>query len=189
LPALIICAQTIIIARLLPLRMIVRVPYNERTRMGTQTDIHILGFLLTDGARQLRSAFERRIATAGLGITPGEARTLLNIHALQDCRQLELAARMGIEPMTVCSFLDKLQGLDLIDRQPDASDRRAKRVTLTPASGPMIEALKTEIAAVLAVATAGLSQEQVETFRFALTTLSANLQADAAPAPDQTDIS
>lgn len=157
--------------------------------MGTQSDIHILGFLLTDGARQLRNAFEKRIASAGLGITPGEARTLLNIHALRDCRQLELAARMGIEPMTVCSFLDKLQGLNLIDRQADPADRRAKRVTLTTQSEPMIEALKIEIAAVLAVATAGLTPQEVDTFRHALTTLSANLQADAAAAPDQTDMS
>lgn len=155
--------------------------------MDTPSDIHILGFLLTDGARLMRSAFERRIAGAGLGITPGEARTLLNIHALKNCRQLELAARMGIEPMTVCTFLDKLQGMDLIERQPDPNDRRAKRVTLTPASGPMIEALKTEINAVLATATIGLSTEDVEGLRHALTTLSANLQADAAPASEQTD--
>ena len=156
--------------------------------MGTQSDIHILGFLLTDGARQLRNAFEKRIASAGLGITPGEARTLLNIDALKDCRQLELAARMGIEPMTVCSFLDKLQGLNLIERQPDPADRRAKRVTLTPASQPMIEALKIEIAGVLSVAMAGLSPEQVNDFRHVLVTLSTNLQTDAASAPDQTDI-
>ncbi|MCJ9753492.1 MarR family transcriptional regulator, partial [Neorhizobium sp. BETTINA12A] len=32
-----------------------------------------LGFLIADSARLLRAAFERRIAEAGLGLTPGEA--------------------------------------------------------------------------------------------------------------------
>ncbi len=86
--------------------------------MTETPDIEILGFLLTDSARHLRAAFERRISEAGLGITPAEARTLLNVHALKDCRQLDIAARMGIEPMTVCTFLDKLQAQGLIERHP-----------------------------------------------------------------------
>jgi MarR family transcriptional regulator for hemolysin len=36
-----------------------------------------LGFMMTETARLLRVAFERRIAEAGLDITPAEARTLV----------------------------------------------------------------------------------------------------------------
>jgi MarR family transcriptional regulator, transcriptional regulator for hemolysin len=154
--------------------------------MGTQPDMHILGFLLTDGARLLRNGFERRIADAGLGITPGEARTLLSVHALKDCRQMEIAARMGVEPMTVCTYLDKLQAMDLIDRQPDPTDRRAKRITVTPASEPLITALRSEIAAVVTQAVDGLSAEEVACLRHSLETMTANLQAEAAPANDKT---
>ncbi|MBT9370681.1 MarR family winged helix-turn-helix transcriptional regulator [Rhizobium sp. CSW-27] len=152
--------------------------------MHPQTHHDSLGFLLTDAARLLRSAFERRIAQAGLGITPAEARTLLNIQALGDCRQLELAARMGIEPMTVCTFLDKLQGLGLIDRQPDPADRRAKRVTLTAACEPLIETLRQELDVVLAVATAGMSPEEARMLNRALQRVSGNLQTDALTLPE-----
>lgn len=155
--------------------------------MATRHELHDLGFLLTDSARLLRTAFERRIGEAGLGITPGEARTLLNIHALKDARQLDIAARMGVEPMTVCSFLDKLQGQGLIERQPDPADRRAKRVTLTAESEPLIAKLKLEIADVLTDACTGLGEEDVDRLRHVLTTLSMNLQAAAAP--DQVDLS
>jgi MarR family transcriptional regulator, transcriptional regulator for hemolysin len=155
--------------------------------MAQDTDIHRLGFLLTDGARLLRGAFERRIADAGLGVTPAEARTLLNIHALKDCRQLDIAARMGIEPMTVCTFLDKLQGLGLIERQPDPSDRRAKRVTLTPASGPLILAIRTELDAVIDMATAGMAPEDAIALCRTLDRMNSNLQADAIPSPEAPD--
>lgn len=152
--------------------------------MHPQTHHDSLGFLLTDAARLLRGAFERRIAQAGLGITPAEARTLLNIQALGDCRQLELAARMGIEPMTVCTFLDKLQGLGLIERQPDPADRRAKRVTLTAACEPLIERLREELDALLLMATAGMTRAEADALSSALARVSANLQADAVTQPD-----
>ena len=65
-----------------------------------------LGFLIVDSARLLRAAFERRITQAGLGLTPGEARALMNIASIDGSRQLDIATRMGVEPMTLCAYLD-----------------------------------------------------------------------------------
>ncbi|WP_377297353.1 MarR family winged helix-turn-helix transcriptional regulator [Rhizobium sp. SGZ-381] len=152
--------------------------------MDKEADIHRLGFLVTDGARLLRAAFERRIADAGLGITPAEARTLLNIHALKDCRQLDIAARMGIEPMTVCAFLDKLQALGLIERQPDPADRRAKRVTLTPSCAPLILAIRKELDSVILKATAGMAPDEALLLCRLLERMNANFQGETAPLPE-----
>ncbi|RYE59221.1 MAG: hypothetical protein EOP17_23595, partial [Rhizobiaceae bacterium] len=60
-----------------------------------------LGFLIADAARLLRTAFERRIAQAGLGLTAGEARALIHIAQVDGSRQLDIASRMGVEPMTL----------------------------------------------------------------------------------------
>jgi DNA-binding MarR family transcriptional regulator len=146
-------------------------------------DIEILAFLLTDNARLLRSAFERRIAEAGLGITPAEARTLLSIHALRDCRQLDIAVRMGIEPMTVCSFLDKLQSQGLIERHPDPDDRRAKRVRLTETSLPVIAAIRTELRGIISQATQGMSDSEQQALCRALDQLANNFLAQGASLP------
>ena len=135
-----------------------------------------LGFLIVDSARLLRAAFERRIAQAGLGLTPGEARALMNIADADGSRQLEIAARMGVEPMTLCAYLDKLQALGLIERQQCSADRRAKRVTLTPASEEMIEAIRHELNIILAQATEGLSEENSRILRETLAVFNANLQ-------------
>ncbi|MBP2550342.1 DNA-binding MarR family transcriptional regulator [Neorhizobium galegae] len=152
--------------------------------MDKEADIHRLGFLVTDGARLLRAAFERRIADAGLGITPAEARTLLNIHALKDCRQLDIAARMGIEPMTVCAFLDKLQALGLIERQPDPADRRAKRVTLTPSCAPLILAIRKELDSVILKATTGMGSDEALLLCRLLERMNASFQGETAPLPE-----
>ncbi|WP_117194981.1 MarR family winged helix-turn-helix transcriptional regulator [Rhizobium terrae] len=136
-----------------------------------------LGLLIVDSARLLRAAFERRIAQAGLGLTPGEARALLNIAAVDGSRQLDIAARMGVEPMTLCAYLDKLQALGLIERQQCSADRRAKRINLTQASEEMIGALRTELGVIIAQATEGLGEDNNRILREALASFNVNLQA------------
>lgn len=148
--------------------------------MTDSISIDGLGFLLIDSARWLRLAFERRITEAGLGITAGEARTILNLHAMQACRQMDLAQRMGVEPMTVCAFLDRLQTLGLIERQTDPADRRAKRVTLTDRSQPLIAALEGELNGLLAQATRGLTEAETALLKHALQALIVNLQDELA---------
>ncbi|MFB9953189.1 MarR family winged helix-turn-helix transcriptional regulator [Rhizobium puerariae] len=145
-----------------------------------------LGFLIVDSARLLRAAFERRIAQAGLGLTPGEARALLNIAGADGSRQLDIAARMGVEPMTLCAYLDKLQALGLIERQQCSLDRRAKRVTLTSASDEMIGSIRKELNIIVEQATEGLSEEHNRLLRETLAVFNANLQAIAPSQAPQT---
>lgn len=135
-----------------------------------------LGFLITDSARLMRMMFERRITDAGLNLTPGEARTLLHVAMENGSRQLDLAARMGVEPMTVCTFLDKLQASGLIERQQDPSDRRAKKIVLTERSDSMIDSINMELQSLLADATRGITEETKLLMQEALGTFRINLQ-------------
>lgn len=144
--------------------------------MAKYINADALGFLLTDSARLLRAAFEKRIADAGLNITPGEARTLIQVAAVHGSRQLDIAQRMGVEPMTVCTFLDKLQAEGLIERQQDPADRRAKKIVLTPRSGAMLKAIDTEIEGLIAEATQGMSTEALAAMEAGLNQLRENLQ-------------
>lgn len=144
--------------------------------MAKYINADALGFLLTDSARLLRAAFEKRIADAGLNITPGEARTLIQVAAVHGSRQLDIAQRMGVEPMTVCTFLDKLQAEGLIERQQDPADRRAKKIVLTPRSGAMLKAIDTEIEGLIAEATQGMSAEALVAMEAGLNQLRENLQ-------------
>lgn len=142
-----------------------------------------LSFLIVDSARLLRAAFERRIAETGLGLTAGEARALLNVAAAGGSRQLDIANRMGVEPMTLCAYLDKLQALGLIERQQCSADRRAKRIILTEDSEAMIVAIRKELDVIVTQATEGISEENYRIFRETLKLFNANLQLQPASPP------
>ena len=145
--------------------------------MSLRPDPDALGFVLIDVARMLRSAFERRIATAGLGLTPGEARALVHVAALEGSRQLDIAQRMGIEPMTLSTYLDRLQSLGYIERRPDPADRRAKLIFTTPAADDLIASIRTEQIDLMQHVTSGIADAEREVLRSQLKRLRANLVA------------
>lgn len=145
--------------------------------MPSRPDPDALGFVLIDVARMLRSAFERRIATAGLGLTPGEARTLVRIATLEGSRQLDIAQRMGIEPMTLSTYLDRLQSLGFIERRPDPSDRRAKLIYTTSTAGALIGNIRDEQVELMQHVTSGIGEQDLEAMREKLKRLRANLSA------------
>jgi DNA-binding MarR family transcriptional regulator len=100
------------------------------------------GFLVTDVSRLLRAEFDRRITEAGLGLTPGEARTLTHANRIGMVRQTVLAESMGVEAMTLSTYLDRLEGRGLIERKPDTEDRRAKLVKLTDRAYHVLETVQ-----------------------------------------------
>ena len=97
-----------------------------------------LGFLLLDNARLLRARFDRVLDASTLDLTAGEARALCHIANHQPARQNTLASRMGVEPMTMVRFLDRLEAAGLVRREADPADRRAKRVRVTPEAEPIV---------------------------------------------------
>jgi DNA-binding MarR family transcriptional regulator len=91
---------------------------------------------------------------------------------------------MGVEPMTLCGYLDKLQAMGLVDRQQCFADRRAKRIRLTDTSVDMLSAIRYELQQIIASATEGVDDETARQLCGALTTFNSNLQAlGSLPAP------
>lgn len=145
--------------------------------MIPKADPDSLGLLVTETARLLRNEFERRIATAGLGLTPGEARALIYVSVTEGARQTVIAERMGVEPMTVCSYLDRLEKLDLVARGPDPVDRRAKNVRTTDRADAVIAAIRRQTGAIYEEIQAGLDDTERKVLLKALKVLRGNLQA------------
>lgn len=152
-------------------------------------DSETFGFMVNDIARMSRALLERRIAAAGLGITPGEARALLYIAAQEGERQTRIAERMGIEPMTACGYIDRLEKQGLVARRADPQDRRAKQVVTTEAAGELIEAIAAETAAMREDILWGLSASDRETMLAGLRDTRANLRSLLAPQAEEADAS
>lgn len=155
--------------------------------MRRQTDPNTFGFLMTDVARLFRAEFDRRVSEAGIGLTPGEGRTLTHAARAGVVRQTVLAERMGIEAMTLSGFLDRLEARGLIERRPDPTDRRAKLVTLTDKADDVLErvqtvaaALRAEVSQVVSADDWGVLNASLRTIRDLLAELRTERESDAA---------
>jgi MarR family transcriptional regulator for hemolysin len=101
-------------------------------------DRSTLLFHLTRLTRQWRKKLDMEIQAAGL--TDATWRPLLHLQLLGDgTRQKDLAASVGIEGPSIVRLIETLIAKDLIVRTEDASDRRAKLLSLTEEGRQLVE--------------------------------------------------
>lgn len=117
-------------------------------------------FLLNDVARLLRTYADYKAAQ--FGITRAQWVVLVRLDRSEGLKQSELAETLDLQPITLTRLLDKLADNGLIERRPDATDRRAKRLFLTPAARPLLERLGALGEETMASTLAGVDPESVE---------------------------
>jgi len=96
-------------------------------------------FLLSDVARLLRTFADQK--ARHFGMTRAQWAVLARLQRSQGLKQAELADMLDLQPITLTRLLDRLCANGLIERRPDPDDRRANRLFLTPAAGPLMEHL------------------------------------------------
>jgi DNA-binding MarR family transcriptional regulator len=100
-----------------------------------------LGELFTSVTRGLHH--RSREALSGLGLTPASARALRAIGwADEPLRMSELAERLRIVPRSATTLVDALERDGLVQRRPDAADRRSMRVHPTPAGTQLLTRMR-----------------------------------------------
>src|SRR5919112_2925857 len=134
-----------------------------------------IGLLLVDASRLLRLKIDRALEDAGLGLTAGEARTLAYVSLYPASRQTTLAAQMNVEPMTLVTFLDKLESRGLVVREPDPADRRPKIIQLAPDAQPTLEQVLGTTRKVQEGALQDFSPDEVERLRTLLKRMRSNI--------------
>jgi MarR family transcriptional regulator, transcriptional regulator for hemolysin len=94
-------------------------------------------------SRSWRQAVDRRLKY--LGVSQASWMTIaIAAKADSPLSQSELADRLGVEGATMVAMVDRLVKAGLVVRQASATDRRVKRVVLTPAGLAIYEKVKTE---------------------------------------------
>jgi MarR family transcriptional regulator, transcriptional regulator for hemolysin len=144
--------------------------------MVARLDPESFGFLLNDVTRLNRAEFDRRTSEAGLGLTPGDGRTLAYAARMGSVRQNVLAERIGVEAMTLSTALDRLEARGLVLRQPDPADRRAKLVQLTAAGEEVLTRIQPVSAGLRKDVSAGIDAADWERLMEMLRQVRANLQ-------------
>lgn len=154
--------------------------------MSRAVDPDSFGFLVTDLTRLMRAEMDRLIGEAGLGITPGDARTLSHAARAGAVKQAVLADRIGVEAMTLSASLDRLETAGLIERKADPADRRANLVHLTKAGEELLARIRPLGAQARKTAGEGIAAEDWDRMIEIMKKMRANLCAarDARKAGD-----
>jgi MarR family transcriptional regulator for hemolysin len=92
------------------------------------TDDYI-GVVISDVARLLRTAFDRRVRR--LGITRAQWLVLTRLHRHPGASQSELADMLEVERASAGRMIDRLEANGWVERRARNGDRRVKRVYLT----------------------------------------------------------
>ena len=91
-----------------------------------------IGFLIHDVSRLRRTVVDN--ALRPMGVTRSQWWVLANLsrHNGKGMMQTELAKVMDVGKVTLGGLIDRLEASGLVKRQADPTDRRAKRVVMTP---------------------------------------------------------
>ena len=122
-----------------------------------------LPFEIGETAHALRKAFDRR--AVGLGVTRAQWKVLFRLTRTPGLRQVELADRLELEPITLCRIIDRLEEAGLVERVRDPDDRRAWRLHVTARAQPLIEKLHSVGAELVADAFSGIDPKDIEITR------------------------
>ena len=101
---------------------------------------------LHNTSRAWRQALDRRLKF--LGVSQASWMTIaVAAKAKGPLSQSELAQRLDVEGATMVAMVDRLVKAGLVVREPSLTDRRVKRVVLTPAGDLLYGRVRTEAAA------------------------------------------
>jgi MarR family transcriptional regulator for hemolysin len=132
-----------------------------------------LPFEIGETAHALRRAFDRRAAS--LGVTRAQWKVLFRLKREPGMKQVELADKLDVEPITLCRIIDRLEESGLVERRRDPSDRRAWQIFLTDASEPISRQLRALGDELIDEAFAGIERSDVEIARSVMTRVRNNL--------------
>jgi DNA-binding MarR family transcriptional regulator len=132
-----------------------------------------LAWELAETSRTLRRHFDRR--ASALGVTTAQWRALAWLGHEPGLKQVELAERLDVEPITAGRIVDRLEESGLVERQADPVDRRVWRLALTEKAMPIFKRLGAIAEEMAEQAFAGLEMDEIEQIRARLSLIRENV--------------
>lgn len=136
-------------------------------------------FEINETARAVRRAFDQRAST--VGVTRAQWRVMARLKREPGLRQVELADRLDMEPITLCRIVDRLEDAGLVERKPDPADRRAWRLELTAKASPLVRKLKVLAHDLTVEATGGIASAELTALQQRLAAIRENLAGPIEP--------
>lgn len=132
-----------------------------------------LAWEIAETSRMIRRHFNRRASE--LGVTNAQWRVLAWLNHEPRLKQVELAERMDVEPITAGRIVDRLEEAGLVQRLPDPVDRRVWRLVVTDKAQPIIKRLGILAEDMAGDIFVGLDPKEVEAVRANLALVRQNI--------------
>ena len=172
----------------------------KRFRIGKSTyDVHIIyppaeatsinkkvpqevriGFLVHDVSRMRRTLFDQAMKPLGITRSQWWVLSQLSRHARSGMLQTELARDLDVGKVTVGGLIDRLEAAGYVVRRPEKTDRRAKRIMITPRGHEILDDMVAVGRKLNGVILAGLTPEAVAATEQALETMKENIRGAVA---------
>ncbi|MGE3771777.1 MAG: MarR family winged helix-turn-helix transcriptional regulator [Gammaproteobacteria bacterium] len=144
------------------------------TTNGSDEDWAIrLGFYIHDASRLRRIVYDT--ALRPLGVTRSQAWVIAYLSRQDGMPQSDLAAQLDLGKVALGGLVDRLEATSLVERRPDAADRRIKRIFLTAEGRKVVTRMRKIAAATNAVILHGIPPAEVKAAAQTLRTVKANL--------------
>jgi len=137
-----------------------------------------LGYLIHDVSRLRRVMFDRELSP--LGITRSQWWVLAFIARNDGLPQTQLANELDVGKVALGSLIDRLQSAGLVDRIQSETDRRVKRVFLTPKAKDLLNRIRPVADSFNDKILDGIKREEVERVARILFKMKRNLIANAS---------
>ena len=134
-----------------------------------------IGSLVHEIDRLVKKRFDRFAETTGM--SRAQWQVLARVAKRQGINQATLADLVGVEPISICRMVDRLEALNLVERRPDPGDRRARLIHITETARPGLERMKAAAQALFGEALAGITPEEEAVLSGLLGRIHANLVA------------
>ena len=132
-------------------------------------------FTLNDVARLFKTYADQRVRA--LAMTRAQWAVLSRLERCEGVNQAQLATALDLAPISLARQVDRLCDQGLVERRPDAKDRRANRLYLAPAADPVLNDLAALSRDVLGVSLAGVAPATLADMIAQLTLIKGNLKA------------
>ncbi len=111
-----------------------------------------------------------------IGLYRGQGILLVILSRQDGLTHSEIAERLQISPSAATKVIKRLEDLNYLRRQPDASDERISRVYLQPDGWAVIDQIHTAFERINAVISTGISAEEQQQLRNLIERMHANLE-------------
>lgn len=134
-----------------------------------------IGALIHDIDRLVKKRFDRFADTTGM--SRAQWHVLAQVSKREGINQAALADVVGVEPITICRMVDRLEALELVERRPDPNDRRARLVHMTDKARPGLERMRAVAQTLFSEALDGIAPDDQELLWSLLSRVRSNLSA------------